>query len=128
MSLSVEIKPTRKDACTIIAKGSIDEATYLDFQKKVQVVVNQNPKSVLLDMGDVKYISSVGLGAIFDLQKKLKAKGAQLVICNLRPHIRKAFEIVKAFPPKNIFASVKEADRYLDRIMRQEIQKYMKDL
>ena len=120
MELDVRIHEVKPGNYTILPKGRIDSETTPDFQKKIQAVVDKKAKNVLLNMNAVNYVSSAGLGAIFNLMKKLKENGGELLLCNLQPQIKKVFEIIKALPTTSIFASVEEADGYLSHMMKKE--------
>ncbi len=123
MDLEVRIHEPKPGSFTILPKGRIDSETTPAFQKQIQPIVDKKAKNVLLNMSGVNYISSAGLGAIFSLMKKLKENGGELLLCNLQPQIKKVFEIIKALPMTSIFASVEEADTYLDHIIQKEIEK-----
>lgn len=126
--MRVEINPTkgREGNFTIIPHGSIDSDTYQEFQTKINPVLTKTAKNVLLNLGDVDYISSAGLGVLFSLKKFLQGNGGQLLFCNLKPQIHKLFEVVKALPKESIFESVEQVDEYLYKIMNEEIEKNKK--
>ena len=126
MDIEVKIVEVKPDTFTIIPKGRIDSETYTVFQKKVQPIIDQKAKNVLINMAGVSYISSAGLSAIFTLMKKVKEQQGELLLCNLQPQIKKVFEIIKALPTTNIFASTAEADDYLAHIQQQELDKKKK--
>ncbi|MBW1768561.1 MAG: hypothetical protein JRJ65_16145 [Deltaproteobacteria bacterium] len=45
---------------------------------------------------------------------------------NLKPQIRKVFDIINALPEITVFKNVEEADRYLDIMQKREIEKQEK--
>jgi len=49
----------------------------------------------------------------------MKGGKAELLIVNLRPRVRRVFEIVNALPREQIFESTEEMDRYLAAIQRE---------
>ncbi len=123
MQLEVKVHEVKPGSFTILPKGRIDSETTPEFQKQIKPVVDKKAKNVLLNMASVNYVSSAGLGAIFNLMKKLKENGGELLLCNLQPQIKKVFEIIKALPTTSIFASVDEADTYLSHMMQKELDK-----
>ena len=123
MHLEIKIQEVKPKMFTIIPEGRIDSDTYLQFQKKVQPLVDKKAKNVLINMAKVDYISSAGLNAIFNLMKKVRENNGELLLCNLQPQIKKVFEIIKALPTTNIFTRLQEADDYLSHIMKQELDK-----
>ena len=77
----------------------------------------------MLDLGQLSYISSAGVRVILKARKTIAASRGAFLMLNLQPQIRKVFEIVNALPNTPIFESIEEADRYLDVIQREEIEK-----
>ena len=52
-------------------------------------------KKILLNFGNVEYLSSAALGKLITLNKKLQQAGGRLVLCNIDPQIYEVFEITK---------------------------------
>jgi anti-anti-sigma factor len=49
--------------------------------------------SCVLDLAELDYVSSAGLGLLFATLKRLTESGATLKLINLKPHIRELFQI-----------------------------------
>ncbi len=108
---------------TFVPFGPIDSDTYLDFNEKAAPYLVAKTKGIILDLANVDYISSAGLGVIFTIRKFLKENGGELLFCNIKPQIRRLFEIVNALPKESLFKDAEEADAYLYRMMNKEIEK-----
>ena len=123
--MQVKIVPHKnKDGFyTVVPYDSIDSDTHQVFKAKIQQLLLQGPRMVLLDLSGVDYISSAGLGALFSLKKSLMANKGELLFRNLKPQISKLFEIVKALPKESVFKSIEEADKYFYGVMNEEIRK-----
>jgi anti-sigma B factor antagonist len=52
-------------------------------------------RKLLLNFGNVEYMSSAALGKLITLNKKVQAAGGRLILCNIDPQIREVFEITK---------------------------------
>ena len=52
-------------------------------------------KKILLNFGNVEYLSSAALGKFVALHKKVSAAGGRLILCNIDPQIYEVFEITK---------------------------------
>ena len=50
---------------------------------------------LLLDMGAVHYLSSIGMGMLVSLHRKLKAAGGRLTLCNVPTPILDLLEITQ---------------------------------
>jgi anti-sigma B factor antagonist len=52
-------------------------------------------RKLLLNFGNVEYLSSAALGKFITLNKKVIAAGGKLVLCNIDPQIYEVFEITR---------------------------------
>jgi anti-sigma B factor antagonist len=52
-------------------------------------------RKLLLNFGNVDYLSSSALGKFITLNKKVNTAGGRLILCNIAPHIFEVFEITK---------------------------------
>jgi anti-sigma B factor antagonist len=59
------------------------------------LVDNDGLRKLLLNFGNVEYLSSAALGKLITLNKKLQAVGGRLVLCNIDPQIYEVFEITR---------------------------------
>ena len=108
---------------TVAPHGPIDSDTYMDFSDKITPLLNKDTKGIVLDLAGVDYISSAGLGVLFTMKKHLKQNNGDLLFCNLKPPIKRLFEIVNALPAETLFKNAEEADAYLYRMMNRETDK-----
>jgi len=66
-------------------------------------------KKILLNFGNVEYLSSAALGKLITLNKKLQTAGGKLILCNIDPQIYEVFEITKLNKLFNIKAEEQAA-------------------
>ena len=59
------------------------------------LVEQENRRKLLLNFGNVEYLSSADLGKLITLNKKLQGVGGRLILCNIDPQIYEVFEITK---------------------------------
>jgi len=52
-------------------------------------------RKILLNFGNVEYLSSAALAKLITLNKKLQQVGGRLSLCNIDPQIYEVFEITK---------------------------------
>jgi anti-sigma B factor antagonist len=52
-------------------------------------------KKILLNFGNVEYMSSAALGKLITLNKKVQGANGKLVLCNIDANIREVFEITR---------------------------------
>lgn len=75
--------------------GRITFSGRLDASQVEQVrsALSEVRGSCTLDFSELEYISSLGLGALLEAQKRLGRAGHALAIVNPNPHIRDLFEL-----------------------------------
>ncbi len=59
------------------------------------LVDEEGCKKMLLNFGNVEYLSSAALGKLITLNKKLQNAKGKLILCNIDPQIHEVFEITK---------------------------------
>jgi anti-anti-sigma factor len=123
MDFTVDISTHQGGAERIALDGRLDSNSAPDLERAVERLIETPPGVVFLDLDRLEYISSAGLRVIFRLQKALKREGGQLLMVNLKPQVRKVFEIIDALPSMAVFQSYDEMDEYLDIMQRREIEK-----
>ena len=123
MALKIDIVRQREGFYVVSLAGRLDSLTVAAAEAHLQPLLAGAAQLLLLDLAALDYISSMGLRLILKARKDLTARQGQLVMANLQPQIAQVFEVVKALPPQNVFASVAEADRYFDVIQRRAREK-----
>ena len=120
--MRVEIKPSKdkEGFFTVIPHGPIDSDHYLEFSDHITPLLVKTTRGIILDLSDVDYISSAGLGVLFTMKKFLKTNNGELLFCNLKPQIKRLFEIVNALPKETLFKDAEEADAYLYRMINKQ--------
>ncbi|PRH82393.1 STAS domain-containing protein [Arenimonas caeni] len=122
MSLSVQIEPAANGSQRVAIAGRLDTHTYQELDRLLAPVLETMNKSLVLDLAGLEYISSADVRSIFKARKALAARGGKVLVVNPQPQIQKVFDVVKAVPMNEIFASVAEADAYLDAMQRKVLE------
>ena len=117
MPLDIDVNQSKPGTARVALTGSLDSETAPQLEKAMAAL---DTNVIAFDMTNLAFISSAGLRIIFATAKRQRAKGGQIGMSNLRPGVRKVFEIVKALPDMNVFASEKEMDEYLASFQRPE--------
>ena len=76
-----------------MADGRVDGANAQEFQGALTDAIDPTDRAVVLDLGEIIYISSAGLRVILLLARALKRQDAELAVCSLSAPIREVFEI-----------------------------------
>ncbi len=123
MSLNVIVTSKKTGVYIVKLEGRLDTETYLLLDEKITSLLETATRVLILDMSDLDYISSAGVRVVFKAKKGLSESGGEFMMTNLKPQIRKVFEIINALPTISIFKNIEEADAYLDAMQRKEIEK-----
>ena len=83
--------------CVLLPQGAIDTATSEQFHNRVQTFLDETKPTpdVLVDLSGVKYISSVGLGALIQLLKKSRQTQTSFALYNPQLAVKRVLEISK---------------------------------
>ncbi len=122
MSFSMNVSSHRSGAKRIALHGRLDSNAGTEFEKGLSSLIEIPPELVVVDMGDLNYLSSAGLRVIFMLQKAVKARDGRVIFLKLTPGVRKVFDVINALPSMEVFTSWEELDEYLDVIQRRETE------
>lgn len=123
MSLNVIVTSKKTGVYIVKLEGRLDTETHLVLDEKITSLLETATRVLILDMSDLDYISSAGVRVVFKAKKGLSESGGEFMMTNLKPQIRKVFEIINALPTISIFKNIEEADAYLDAMQRKEIEK-----
>ena len=86
---------TEREENTLIAKaaGRIDGVNARDFEEAMKAAISEDDNAVIMDLGELSYISSAGLRVILLIAKGLRKRNAEFMLCSLSDPIREVFEI-----------------------------------
>ncbi len=121
LTVTVEVRPGTN--FVIRPSGAIDANTYQVLAVEVEATLKKSPNLIIFDMDQVDYVSSAGIGVVLAAEKAMKQARGKALVVNLKPHIRKVFDIVQALPPQQLLSSTKDLDEYLAEMQRQVREK-----
>lgn len=75
--------------------GILDGATTNELKLHVTDLLHQGTDIVLLDMKQVTFMNSTGIGAMVAMLKVVRAKGKQIYLCGLTEQVKMIFELTK---------------------------------
>jgi anti-sigma B factor antagonist len=80
---------------TVRYEGDLDIVTADDLKRQLAAVVEDGNATVTLDLRDVGFVDSSGLGALVALHHYAEAKGTQLVVRSAPEHVRDLFTLTR---------------------------------
>jgi anti-sigma B factor antagonist len=107
---NMEISQTTiNDVPVISVSGRIDAATSRDLETVLNGLIEQDRSMIVLDLGGVEYVSSVGLRVMLAALKKVKPKKGDLLLASMQPFVKEVFEITGFTRLFGIYPSQAEA-------------------
>ena len=94
--MKIEIQET-DGVYTAQIEGLIDTAMAAEFNEKIQPLMENADKQIVLDCSKLSYISSSGLRTFLTLRKECAEKGGNVVITNINEQVRKVFKMTGFF-------------------------------
>lgn len=93
--------------------GSLDAAQSQAFRQEIAEILEDGTKVVLVDLKNVTFMDSSGLGALVLAFKTLRAANSKLVLCSINEQIRILFELTGMDKVFEIFANEDEFKKSL---------------
>ena len=116
--LEIKVENQSDGRIRVSLSGRLDTQTYAQCEQRLQPLLVAATRVLVLDLAKLEYLSSMGMRVLMKTNKALAAHGGKCLLTRLQSPIRAVIDIANALPAENIFASVEEADRYLDVIQR----------
>ncbi len=81
---------------TFLNEKILEEKDIKTLQDSVMSVIEQSDQiNMILDFGNVKFLSSAVLGLLLRISKKIYERDSQLRLCNINPKIYEIFKITR---------------------------------
>jgi anti-sigma B factor antagonist len=100
-------QPPRRRRLEVEDIGDVTVVNFVDRrildEQNIQIIGEQlfslvdevGRRKILLNFGNVEFLSSAALGKLIALHKKLQAVSGRLILCNIDPEIYEVFEITR---------------------------------
>jgi anti-sigma B factor antagonist len=106
----MEIQSKQLRRCdVVVAKGRIDSATVKGLHEAFAAIKESGRYNIVLDMKDVSYISSAGLGELIDSQTTCKRHGGEVILADVPPRVTEVLDLAGLAPLFKVFANQIEA-------------------
>lgn len=84
-------------------------ATAPRLRQQVVVMVNAGHVNVILDLNEVDFLDSVGLGVIVGAVKRVRSNGGEILVVCDNDQILKLFEITRLHSAVDVHGTLEEA-------------------
>jgi anti-sigma B factor antagonist len=106
----MEINEKNKENAVVLSlSGRLDTLNYGILEKKLQSLFDDKKTRIILDCGDLEYISSSGLRVLLIYLKKAKSVDGRFVLSHLPHSIKEIFDISGFTSIFDIYDSEEEA-------------------
>jgi anti-sigma B factor antagonist len=99
------------NATILAAQGRVDSNTSKQLGDRLTSLFEAGTPSVVIDLGQLLYISSAGFRILLIAARLADSRGASLALCGLSPDVRRLFDLGQFSQLFPIFASRDEAVR-----------------
>lgn len=77
-----------------VAEDRIDAAVAIAFKDRMRALTDGAPGTVILDLSDVSFIDSSGLGSIVAAMKQM-GSGRKMLLAGLTPNVARVFRLTR---------------------------------
>ncbi|MDR4950009.1 STAS domain-containing protein [Neobacillus cucumis] len=92
MNLSIDVHQKKEEVSVRLA-GEIDAFTASSLREELLPLADGKNTTMIINLKDVSYLDSTGLGVFVGIFKKLKENGGELRLVELSERLRRLFEI-----------------------------------
>jgi anti-sigma B factor antagonist len=92
-------------------QGDLDVLEMVKMKDRLSRLLKKNHKKLLLDLGRTKRIELAGLGILVDRLMKVRAAKGDIKLCNLRPEVKSALNMIGVGELMESFSNEEEAIR-----------------
>ncbi len=75
--------------------GRLDASRAQQFRREVDEVINTNPQLLLIDLKEVPFVDSSGIGALVSIFKAVRAANGDVALCSLAEGVRLLFRLTR---------------------------------
>ena len=100
---------TEEDVVVISISGQLDAFASRDLQTEFKEVIDARNHKLLLDLENMSYIDSSGIGAVVAAAQQVRKRKGDVKLFGMAPDIRKVFDLIGASRVLEIFETEQEA-------------------
>lgn len=109
IQVSTEIAGSRNHISIIKVGGYIDTTTASELERALDSLLKQGRFNIVVDLGNVDYISSAGWGIFISEIKSIRENGGDLKLVRMVPDVYEIFELLEFHHILDVYDSVDEA-------------------
>jgi anti-anti-sigma factor len=116
--LDIKLTALKQRDNTVLAEmaGAIDTQTRVAFQEALEEILNKGVRCLILDMSNIRYVNSTGLGSLVKYADSFKNSGGGMALIKVPQKVKIVIEMLGLNAFFDICAELDEALVALDRI------------
>lgn len=96
-------------AAILTLSGRLDLASGAALKEHLKALFERDKTSIHLNLADIEFINSSGLGALVSVMKEVRLLKGRLTLSNLASYVQEIFEITQLSHIFEIYATEEEA-------------------
>lgn len=117
IQLSVAKTGFRNNISVIKVGGYIDTTTSSELEHALNTLLTAGSYNIIIDLGNVDYVSSAGWGIFISEIKGIRGKGGDLKLVRMIPEVYEVFELLEFHYILKAFDSIEEAIQDFERTL-----------
>lgn len=109
IQISLSKVGARRDIALFRVKGYIDTQTCSEMLREMTTVIKQGMFHIIVDMGQVNYVSSAGWGVFVGEIKGIRENGGDLKLVQMMPEVYDVFEMLEFHRILECYDSIEES-------------------
>lgn len=98
------------DKLVVYLEGRLDVTVATDVEEQlIKLIDDEGEKHIILNLEQVEYMSSSGFRACIAILRKLKQRDGSLKLCNIRPSVKRIFDVIELTSLFDIFETEEAA-------------------
>ena len=109
IQVSTEMRGSQNQISLIKVGGFIDTTTSSEVERALHNLLKQNRFNIIIDLGNVDYISSAGWGIFISEIKSIREQNGDLKLVKMIPDVYEIFELLEFHHILDVYDSSEEA-------------------
>jgi anti-sigma B factor antagonist len=106
--MEIPVQNVDSVAVATVPVDELDASNAADFKRDIAPILQTNTR-VVIDLSQLRFVDSSGLGAMLSCLRQLSAKSGDLKLCGMSKQVRALFELVRMHRIFDIYGTRAEA-------------------
>lgn len=112
--MNIEVRQENGILCVKPQEKSLEGANSRELKKKITEYINQGNKIIVLNISNIEFMDSSGIGTLITILKLLASQQGKIVLCEVREAILRIFTLTRLDLVFKVFPTEKEAINSLE--------------